>query len=90
MYDFDSKKINYRADIDHLNRQRIASEIWFQLEDEDASKSLRVIDPTDVLCDDQHCLLMDQGNSLYTDYDHLSGCGVSLLNPLIKAAMSPK
>jgi hypothetical protein len=43
----------------------------------------------DVLCNEQHCRVSDNGQTLYYDDNHLSPLGVSLIEGKLAAALGP-
>ena len=54
-----------------------------------AATGARQIDPTDWLCTPQACPVMLGNTLLYRDADHLTTSGVTLLTPLLEAALVP-
>ena len=55
-----------------------------------ASNNVKVLDPTDYLCDSGKCNALYKGRPIYYDGDHMSEYGNKLLTPMFKSAVSAK
>ena len=65
----------------HLARQAYVVSQFGKL----GGENLIRIDPADKLCPKKHCLMSDQGDVLYNDYQHVTTKGARLLRPLFEA-----
>ncbi len=54
------------------------------------NKSIKVIDPTEILCPEKVCINRERNNVLYEDDDHLSVYGTKKIMPLIEDALKNK
>ncbi|QOD11776.1 acyltransferase [Psychrobacter sp. 28M-43] len=55
-----------------------------------ASNNVRVLDPTDYLCDSGKCNSLYKGRPIYYDGDHMSEYGNKLLTPMFESALLVK
>jgi hypothetical protein len=70
-----------RTAAEHRTRQRFVAGTFRNVAD---GRSVRLVDPADVLCASGRCLTSRDGRSLYIDYRHLSTFGAMQLHDFFR------
>ncbi|WP_271273773.1 acyltransferase family protein [Aliamphritea hakodatensis] len=88
-----SLSMSNKIDIDLLNKNSVSKELHNALQKETNTiiknvsrnfNNVTLIDPTDIYCGSEQCLIGDKNNSFYSDDDHLSVIGSYKLQSMLE------